>query len=167
MANTKRKRRQGQNFQKMPPAGLTDQQKKAVQMLFYGERVTETAAALGVHRSTIWRWSNTRAFKKEWQRLNHNFRRRIKRHIEKLDAEREALLLQAEKRLQKEAENITGRPTKAFDNAWNAYTNALFNGLSLSQFIEWGLYNKPIRIKRRRAHTPTQHKGGKQGGRGV
>lgn len=35
---------------------LTDQQKAAVKLLINGARVSEVAAALHVHRTTLWRW---------------------------------------------------------------------------------------------------------------
>lgn len=35
---------------------LTDQQKTAVKLLINGARVSEVAAALDVHRTTLWRW---------------------------------------------------------------------------------------------------------------
>lgn len=35
---------------------MGDRQKQAVRMLFEGERVGDIAAAVGVHRSTLWRW---------------------------------------------------------------------------------------------------------------
>lgn len=35
---------------------ISEKQKQAVRMLFEGERVGDIAAAVGVHRSTLWRW---------------------------------------------------------------------------------------------------------------
>lgn len=35
---------------------MGSRQKQAVRMLFEGERVGDIAAAVGVHRSTLWRW---------------------------------------------------------------------------------------------------------------
>lgn len=48
---------------------LTEQQKQAVTMLAIDCKKTyEVAAALGVHRCTIWRWRKKKGFYKEWNR---------------------------------------------------------------------------------------------------
>ena len=48
---------------------LTDKQKEAVRLLCIEcKGVGETAAILGVHRTTIWRWKRTKAFAREWDR---------------------------------------------------------------------------------------------------
>lgn len=35
---------------------MGEKQKQAVRLLFEGERVGDIASAVGVHRSTLWRW---------------------------------------------------------------------------------------------------------------
>ena len=49
---------------------LTEKQKEAVRLLCVeGKGVCETAALLGIHRCTLWRWSCKKDFEKEWNRL--------------------------------------------------------------------------------------------------
>ena len=47
---------------------LTEQQKQAVKLLFEGLTVRETASALGMHRSTVYRWMSRKSLQKEWKR---------------------------------------------------------------------------------------------------
>ena len=71
-----------------------------------------------------------------------------------------------EERVQKAAGNIKEKPTKAFDNAWNTYINALLGGVSLSAVLDWAFFDKPIKLKRQRLVTPVQPVRGKTGGTG-
>ena len=53
-----------------PRRPLTDQQKQAARVLFDTGSITETAAAVGCHRTTVWRWRNTRQFEREYERVH-------------------------------------------------------------------------------------------------
>ena len=66
----KRKRRPKKRVYRPYNKPLTEQQKEAVRLQCMGLlNVQDTAALLGVHRSTIWRWSLNRQYNKEWKRL--------------------------------------------------------------------------------------------------
>ena len=140
---------------------LTDKQKKAVEMLFSGEKVQDTAEALGVHRSTIWRWSKTRDFRREIARLERNKRRRLERLWVKLDAEAESFwnnrLREAEENLQRESAKIKTRPGRAALKAWNEYEKALFMGMSLDELFDMVTTGKIKRRKLRRLREAMQH----------
>lgn len=68
-----------QQKKKRPHRPLTEQQKQAALILFDTGRVGETAARVGVHRATIWRWRNTVQFQREYERVwakwNRDYRR--------------------------------------------------------------------------------------------
>ena len=119
---------------------LTENQKRAVAMLYGGARVQDTAKALGVHRTTIWRWENTRDFRKEWKRIDRNTRRRFERWTAKKEAERAAYWdqrrIETEQRLQELTQKIRTRPGKAWYKAWNDYEKALCRGKTLAQLTE-------------------------------
>lgn len=119
---------------------LTEKQKKAVSMLYEGERVQDTAQALGVHRTTIWRWENTRDFRREWKRIDRNMRRKYERR----DAKRRAAedeywsqkLKEAEQKLQEISSKITKKPGKDFYKAWKEYEIAACRGRTLAQLLD-------------------------------
>lgn len=50
---------------KRPRKPLTEQQKQAARVLFDTGRIGDTAATVGVHRTTIWRWYKRRDFQRE------------------------------------------------------------------------------------------------------
>lgn len=118
---------------------LTEAQKRAAEMLFHYRRVKDVASALGVHRSTIWRWKKLRAFRKEWSRLDRNADRRFKRKMEKLRAEQDAYWSQrekeADKKLHETAQNPRKKAGKILDRAWDEYTKALFRGRNMEQLL--------------------------------
>ena len=124
--------------------------------LFYDcERVKDIAAACGVHRSTIWRWQQLRGFRKEWNRIDRNWRRKIERREVKRRAQEEAYWEQrrkeAEEKLQKASEKITNKPGKDFYDAWNEYEKAMCRGRTLAQVLD-ALYNrerKPAKARRK------------------
>lgn len=123
---------------------LTEQQKKAVAMLYDYERVQDVAAALGVHRTTIWRWEKLRGFRKEWNRIDRNLRRKYERWEAKRRAAEDAYwdqrLREAEEKLQKESAKITKMPGKAWYSAWNEYEKAACRGRTLAQLMD-AIYN--------------------------
>lgn len=107
---------------------LTDQQKQAVKMLCIdGKKVQDTAAALGVHRCTIWRWSRKKEFAREWNRLLKAYIRewREKSGYNQRRKEYRQRLRRLEKKMNAEAERIKNGHTKAFDAAWNKYVSCL------------------------------------------
>ena len=125
-------------------------------MLYDDEPVQAVAAALGVHRTTVWRWRESKAFRLEWQRIDHNERRRLKRLNEKLIAQREAEAAQwqelvriCEVNLDKAAGKCTNKPTNAFNKAYKEYEKALFHGYTLSEAVDILFNNKPIKLNRR------------------
>lgn len=130
---------------------LTEQQKKAVAMLYDYERVKDVAAALGVHRTTVWRWENLRGFRKEWNRIDRNLRRKYERREAKRRAAEDAYwsekLKEAEQKLQEISSKITKKPGKAWYNAWNEYEKAACRGRTLAQLMD-AIYN-PGRKRRK------------------
>lgn len=137
---------------------LTEKQKQAVAMLYELTPVKDVAAAMGVHRTTIWRWSKTRDFRKEWQRIDRNERRRLERWRIKRDVEwhreRDRRMAEAEAKLDEKLREIEGKTgkshQKAVNSAWNSYVNALFDGRSLAELLSLLDDDKPIRRRRRR-----------------
>jgi hypothetical protein len=119
---------------------LTENQKKAVAMLFDGAKVQDTAQAVGVHRTTIWRWKKTKDFRREWNRISRNLRRKYERKEARRRAEESALWdtrrRQCEEKVKAEAAKISGRPGPAFYRAWNDYEKALCRGMSLSRLFD-------------------------------
>ena len=119
---------------------LTEQQKKAVAMLYDGEKVQDTAQALGVHRTTIWRWECRRDFRREWNRIDRNLRRKYARREAKRRAEEDAYwdkkLREAEQKLHEISSNITQKPGKDFYEAWNEYEKAACRGRTLAQLMD-------------------------------
>ena len=109
---------------------LTEQQKKAVSMLWNGGKVQDVAAALGVHRCTIWRWKKKKAFWKEWDRLHRIRHKEMLRRYKQSDeykqfkrdqynAKRRANRL--EKKVKEAADRIKGGNTKEFDRLWEKW----------------------------------------------
>ena len=157
----KKKQKRNSKFSKNTPCPvLIERQKQAARLIHDGEPVQNVAHTLCVHRSTIWRWRKAKAFRLEWQRVEHNERRRHKRLAEKLIAEREAreeqedlrwreLQKKCEEKLKKEADKCTDQPTKEFENAYNAYQNALLRGHSWSEVVDALYGRKPIKLNRR------------------
>lgn len=118
---------------------LTDQQKEAARILFECGKIGETAAAVGVHRTTIWRWYKRQDFQREIQRAHDRWlsetRRRYRRewrnspeHKRELAARRRLSIL--EKRIS-EAGNSGNmaayrQACAAFDKCYNqAFGGAL------------------------------------------
>lgn len=137
---------------------LTEKQKMAVNMLYEMTPVKDVAAAAGVHRTTIWRWSKKREFRKEWQRIDRNARRRLERWQIKWDIEqhrkREILAAEADAALEEKLREIESKPgknhQKAINSAMNSYANLLFHGRSWAEVLSLFDDDKPKRRKRRR-----------------
>lgn len=58
---------------------LTDQQRKAAQLMFDGARIGDIAAQIGVHRATLWRWRQQRSFQRELDRICDEWTRNKRR----------------------------------------------------------------------------------------
>ena len=129
---------------------LTEQQKQAARLLWEGERVGDIAKAVGVHRSTVWRWEQKRGFWREFKRIDRNWARRFAYRRKKEEAEREKRIKELEENMHKEAAKITGKPTKSFYKACDEYEKALFGGYSLSQCLELLFSDNPLKLRRRR-----------------
>ena len=140
---------------KHPLKPLTEKQKQAVAMVYDDERITDIAASLGVHRTTIWRWQQKREFRKEWLRIDRNWRRKLVRREAKIKAQEEAYWSAEEekwkKKLDEEGQKIVREPGKAWYKAYNEYMRAVLHGRSLSDVLksfETGEY-KPRKRHRR------------------
>lgn len=107
---------------------LTDQQKQAVQMLFDGMKVQDVAAALGVNRCTVWRWSRKKEFAREWHRVQKAFIRKLRKESGYYERRKEhrRRLRQLEKEMEDAAGRIRNGHTKEFNSAWNKYVSCLF-----------------------------------------
>ena len=134
---------------------LTEQQKKAVSMLYECYPINEIAAALGVHRTTVWRWSNLRGFKREWKRLYYNEERRImRREIKREEEERkywEQRQREAKQKLDEENAKIKTKPGPAWYKANKEYEIALCRGHTLAELFSMIDKLKRKRSKRRKA----------------
>lgn len=150
---------------------LTEQQKKAAQMLCDGWSIPETAEAVGVHRVTVWRWTKRRDFRRERRRINHNSQRRAKRALARAERERLAkwqpAIEKAEKDLEKAGKSIHKGYTPALNHAWNELKTASMQGVEWSQVerILRGEEPKPPTKKWKRK--PSNGTGPEAGGPGV
>ena len=66
---------------KRPRKPLTEQQKQAAKALFETGRIGDTASAVGVHRSTIWRWYKRSDFQRELNRVHDKWQRDYRRKM--------------------------------------------------------------------------------------
>ena len=141
-----------------PRRTLTEQQKQAAKVLFDTGSVGDTAAAVGVHRTTIWRWRNTRQFQREYDRVHDKWQRDYRRErLKEIHSSPEYKREQAEKRKAKrrlkyieqkmsEAGNSGNmreyyRMTKEYDRTFN---QAYFGGLSALSFVNQSpLFTQP------------------------
>lgn len=128
---------------------LTDQQKRAAQLMFDGHPIGEVAAILGVHRSTIWRWRNRKDFQREFSRINDQYvREKRKQWLRdyhnspeyKEKQRRKYAARQKLKRLEKRlAEAGNSGNVKEYKAACRAYdkcfSEAYLDGLSLDEII--------------------------------
>lgn len=141
-------------MKRKPVKPLTETQKKAVAMFYESCPIKEIAAACGVHRSTIWRWEQLPGFRKEFRRIDRNWRRKIERQElkrrEAEDAYWSERLRIAEENMRKEAEKIQGKPQKSYYKACSEYEKALCRGFTLAQLSALFYSDKPIKIRRKR-----------------
>ena len=108
---------------------LTDQQKLAVKYRCIDDlSVQQTASMLGVHRCTIWRWSQLKAFRHEWEKQCNAA---LRQHRRDTYAEWNVMLKQLEKNLDTAVANAKGRDTKALNAAWNAYSKQLHRPIDM------------------------------------
>lgn len=137
-----------------PEKPLTETQKKAVAMYYDYERVRDIASACGVHRSTIYRWTQLRNFRKEYLRIDRNWRRRFERREAKRQAEEDAYWekkqRETEEKLHELSAKITTKPGKEWYKAHDEYMKACLRGKSLSDVMSAFYGTKPKRRKRRR-----------------
>lgn len=122
-----------------PEKPLTENQKKAVAMLYEYDPVNEVAAACGVHRTTIWRWTQLRGFRKEWRRIDYNWQRKftrmeVKRQMQE-DAYWEEKQRKAKAKLDDLTAKITTKPGKEWYKAYDEYTKTLLRGKSLAECL--------------------------------
>ena len=119
---------------------LTDQQKKAAAMYHDAYRTREIAEELGVHRTTVWRWTQLRGFWREYKRIEYNEQRRIMRREIKEEREQEAYWAEkvriAKEKLDKETEKIKGKPGKAWYDAWNEWEKAMCRGRTVAEIMK-------------------------------
>ena len=110
-------------MRKKPKKPLTEQQKLAIKYrCIDGLSVQQTASMLNVHRCTIWRWSQLKAFRHEWEKQCNIYLRQWRRDSH---AEWNAELKRLENRLEIASAKAKGRDTKALNTAWNAYSRHL------------------------------------------
>ena len=136
MTQRKQKGQSRQNFKKSNPTGqkLTDIQKQAVKMRCIDSmKVQDIAATLGVDRTTLWRWSQSKAYRQEWNRLVKahvkEYRNRMGWNPRKEKAAWRDRVRQLESKVHAEAEKMDGSDTRAFDKAWKEYHDCLFGAI--------------------------------------
>ena len=112
---------------------LNEKQKEAVRLLcLENMNVQDVAAVLGVHRTTVWRWSKTKAFRREWQKVRNAHIRQWRKDMGFTDPNRawKQELHRLKRKAEQEAGKIHDGNTRAFDAAWNAYSKHLMSGIS-------------------------------------
>lgn len=113
---------------------LTEQQKQSIKLrCIDGLSVQETAAALGVHRCTVWRWSQKKGYYSEWKRQvrQHVRQQRIESGYYRRRAAHRAKLRRLETKLDKVSAEVKGNDTRALDKAYDDYLKCLFEGFKL------------------------------------
>lgn len=109
---------------------LTEKQKEAVRLLcIEGKKVQDAAAILGVHRCTIWRWSQAKDFQKEWDRQLKDFIRKWRK--ESGQTRERAARKRKLKTLYKKMTSleVIDGDTRALDRAYKEWRDLLFNGI--------------------------------------
>jgi hypothetical protein len=126
-------------WKRRPEKPLTETQKKAVAMYYEWEPIKDIAAACGVHRSTIWRWSQLKAFDREWKRIDYNMRRKFERREAKRRAAEDAYWDEqvriARAKLEEESAKIKGKPGKSWYEAYENLTKAELRGKTLAECL--------------------------------
>lgn len=137
-----------QKRKKQAQRPLTDKQKQAAQCLFNGETMTSTAAILGVHRCTIWRWYGRRDFQKEISRVHDKYvkdkrRQWLKEYHQSPAYKREqSRKAYAKKKLNKIAEKLENAQTIAEHNRLlkeydKAYNEAYYGGKTVMELLNF------------------------------
>ena len=108
-------------------------------MLYEGDRVQDVAAALGVHRTTVWRWECKRGFTREWKRIDYNMRRKFERREARMERKRneywDKKVREAEEKLHELAPKRGGKPGKEWEKAYREYEIALGRGHTLAELM--------------------------------
>ena len=130
---------------KRPRRPLTDQQKEAARLIFETGRIGATAAAVGVHRTTIWRWYKRKDFQREIDRAHDKWQREYRRevlremrkspeHKRKLAARRR--LKRLELKLSEAGNSGDMRAYRQAEKAYNeCFNEAYLGGRSLFSFF--------------------------------
>ena len=121
---------------------LIDKQKKAAFLLFNGMKVQNAAAVLGVHRCTVWRWTHSKEFRKEWNRLARMQRAKNKREVQRERLQKKLDMLnisldELEQKMHYAADHVQGGDTRQFNAAWNRYSKVLFEAGKLETLIQF------------------------------
>jgi len=129
---------------------LTDQQRRAAQLIFDGYHQGDIAAILGVHRSTIWRWRNRKDFQREINIISDRWVRNKRReslkewHNSPEYKQQQRRKYAARRKLKKLEERLTEAGNKGnmkeYKAACRAYdkcfSDAYLDGLSLAEAIQ-------------------------------
>ena len=109
---------------------LTDKQKEAVRLLCIESKgVGETAAILGVHRTTIWRWKCTKDFAREWDRQLKAYIRQWRKDqgFTKKRAERRKKTRELERKMA--SIEVVNGDTRALDKAYDEWRRTVWEEL--------------------------------------
>jgi len=123
---------------------LTDQQRQAVQLMFDGEKVIDIAAAVGVHRCTIWRWYQRKDFRRELAKTHDKWvrdkRRETLREIRNSPEHKRALaarrrLPNVERQLEEAGRSHNMKAYRAAAAAYDkCISEAFFRGKSAEEY---------------------------------
>jgi hypothetical protein len=111
---------------------LTEKQKEAVRLLaIENKKHYEAAEIIGIHRCTLWRWSQTKAFRKEWQRQVRAYIQEKRKESGYYPSAERAAWRQRLRELEKKLHNIEVKngDTKALDKAYKEFSDHLWKGV--------------------------------------
>lgn len=139
---------------------LTDQQKQAAWYLFNGESISGTAALVGVHRCTIWRWYDRPDFQKEIARIHDKYvrdRRRqwLKEYHQSPEYKRQqSRKYYARKKLNKLSEQLENARTIAeHERLWKeyekTYNDAYFGGRTAAEVLSLSFKSYAVKKPRK------------------
>ena len=150
---------------------LTEQQKQAAKILFETGRVGETAAQVGVHRTTIWRWWKRRDFQRELDRVHDKWQRDYRRErLKEMHSSPEYKRRQAEKRKYKRKLKYIEEKMSAAGNSGNmkeynrlskqwdhAFNMAYFGGLDAFSFVNQSRFLTQPKKEPKKAEKPVKY----------